>query len=508
MKLTLLSPGDHDAPPIGYGDTVFDDLGLHRVIDIAGGGDDFVTGAMRSTILHAVADPTVIAHRHAVLTDCCTHPDLTREVYAIATTASTVRRWPSRAGRRAGGTLVLAAAPFAAQLELLRRLRTLLHHHASGLSATGWTELVATTARFDDAYLDAVCTQLTTLQLEHGIEFDASLGIGNTMTDIVLREPPRTRRVRRGFPRTADVFEAIVDGDSNNDPVTALKDRALQALADVVSGAADELHHFFTRLREQIAFYLGCLTLRDHLDRAAVPYCLPHPHPPGAPLLRCRGLRDITLTLTTPPAGSATTPVTGNDLDADGRTLLVITGANNGGKSTFLRSLGAAQVMMQSGLFVLADRFAADLRDSVFTHFVDDEDRTLSHGKLVAELVRMNTVVDRIGRHGLLLCNEAFASTAARDATAITEPLLRAFTEAGTKVVTVTHLYDYAHARHARAYPGDLFLHAERTPEGHRTHRIVAGAPSPGGHADDLFAHVFGQPPGEFTPRGADCSAP
>ena len=46
--------------------------------------------------------------------------------------------------------------------------------------------------------------------------------------------------------------------------------------------------------------------------------------------------------------------MTGNDIDADGKSLIVVTGANEGGKSTFLRSVGTAQLMMQAGMFVTA----------------------------------------------------------------------------------------------------------------------------------------------------------
>ncbi|MBF5002212.1 DNA mismatch repair protein, partial [Nocardia sp. BSTN01] len=407
---------------------------------------------------------------------------LVRAVHDLAAAATSVRRWTSTAGRRANGTLVLALPPFTEQLELLRGLRTLLERDGDRVTATGWTDLIATTTQFDDTYLQAVRDELSVLRFDHGVEFDAGLGTANKITDVVVHRPPPARRTRFGTSRGASVFDAIADGDATSDPVMQLKDHALAELADVVAAAADELHAFFLRLRDETAFYLGCLILRDHLDRTAIPYCLPRPHPSGTTRLHCRGLRDITLAL-----GPAPATVAGSDLAADGRSLLIVTGANNGGKSTFLRSIGAAQLMMQAGMFVLAEEFAADVRDGVFTHVVGDEDHTLSYGKLADELVRMNAVVDRIGPHGMLLCNEAFASTGERDAGRIAGPLLRALTEAGVKVVFVTHLHDYARTRHADAHPGDLFLRAERRADGTRTHRIVPGPPEPGGHGYDLW---------------------
>jgi hypothetical protein len=81
------------------------------------------------------------------------------------------------------------------------------------------------------------------------------------------------------------------------------------------------------------------------------------------PMLSARGIYDVCLTLTMD--GS----VVGNDVAGDQKALVMITGANRGGKSTLLRSLGLAQLMMQCGMFVPAESFvpmspAASLRTS------------------------------------------------------------------------------------------------------------------------------------------------
>lgn len=60
--------------------------------------------------------------------------------------------------------------------------------------------------------------------------------------------------------------------------------------------------------------------------------------------------------------------VVGNDVDADGKALIIVTGAIQGGKSTFLRSLGLAPLLMQCGLFVAADAFCSSLCDRLFMH--------------------------------------------------------------------------------------------------------------------------------------------
>jgi DNA mismatch repair ATPase MutS len=59
----------------------------------------------------------------------------------------------------------------------------------------------------------------------------------------------------------------------------------------------------------------------------------------------------------------------GNDVAGNGKSLTIVTGANQGGKTTFLRSLGLAQLMTQCGMFAPASHLSIDIVDGVFTHF-------------------------------------------------------------------------------------------------------------------------------------------
>jgi DNA mismatch repair ATPase MutS len=68
-----------------------------------------------------------------------------------------------------------------------------------------------------------------------------------------------------------------------------------------------------------------------------------------------------------------------NTVDADNTSLLMITGANQGGK--FMRGIGLAQLMMQSGMFVGAEIFTAELCTGLFTHYNRKEDAAMQKGK-------------------------------------------------------------------------------------------------------------------------------
>ena len=79
-------------------------------------------------------------------------------------------------------------------------------------------------------------------------------------------------------------------------------------------------------------------------------------------------------------------------MQGDGKSLVIITGANSGGKSTFLRSVGVAQLMMQCGMFVTAQPYQANVTCGIFTHFIRDEDTDMTSGRLDEELRRMSVI--------------------------------------------------------------------------------------------------------------------
>lgn len=493
MRVALLQPPDVAVSIARAEQRTLDDLGFETLcsamaVDGQGDTDAVVADAVRAILPASVVDPAVIRYRHAVLADCCAHPDAVRELYEIATEATQVRRWRVGPRHRPNGKLLLALEPLNELIGCLRRLRTACEGHVGAFESAGFADLFTVVAReLDDEYLDSVSRQLAAMDFEHGLHFSAGLAAGNRIAEVRLHAPIRPQRRWFGLDRRPErAFESIDDPEAESNPVVQLSNPALTIIADVVSDAADHVQDFFAQLRTQLAFYLGCVALHRRMGAAGIPVCLPVVHRSG---VRCTGLRDIGLCL------SRQGPVVGNDLDASERDLIMITGANNGGKSTLLRALGLAQLMMQAGMFVAADTFEAPIRAGVFTHFAADEDRTLSHGKLVEELARMSALIDRMSPGSLLLCNESFASTGARDAARIAAPLLDALNTGGVAVAFVTHLTEFACARYDAAHPGELFLRAERLPDGTRTFRLVPGAPEHGSHAEDIFRRVFGRAP-------------
>jgi DNA mismatch repair ATPase MutS len=184
--------------------------------------------------------------------------------------------------------------------------------------------------------------------------------------------------------------------------------------------------------------------------------------------------------------------VIGNDVAADHKTLVMITGANRGGKSTFLRSIGLAQLMMQCGMFVPGASFRASVCHGVFTHFKREEDASMRSGKLDEELKRMSGIVDQMRPYSMVLCNESFASTNEREGSGIARQIVRALTEREVKVFYVTHMFDLAEGFYRLNMDAALFLRAERMGDGRRTFKLVTAEPLPTSYGEDLYHLIFG----------------
>ena len=314
----------------------------------------------------------------------------------------------------------------------------------------------------------------------------ARLGDGNVGTGYVLRRPHRLRlRERILGDRTGYEFSIDPRDEGGTQALGELRARGIALAAVALGRSADHIKSFFEMLRFELGFYLACLNLHDLLDRQGQSRCFPDPIGAGVTDLTARGLYDPCLCI----AGVA--PVVASDVDLAGKSLLVITGANRGGKSTFLRALGLAQLMMQSGMFVAADAFRANLVTGVFTHYRREEDATMTRGKFDEELSRASAVVDSVGPGALVLFNESFASTNEREGAEIAGQLVHALLDSGVKVAYVTHMYELAHSLWAEGRADAEFLRAERLPDGRRTFRLVEGEPLPTSHGVDLYRRIF-----------------
>lgn len=478
------------------------DLELNTLMGAMAGGDPLLFDVVKNVILTSLTDPDTIVYRQRALADCLEQPSIVRRMYAIAVEAIESERKIYSSLFRDSPDTILSRSVRVLDLLVgsLKQLRQLADDHASKFYSEAFARFFAMLAdELDDEYLATIDEHLKELRLRRGVLMSAGLGKGNKGARHVLHRLPEQSWLERITDRDRPGYSfQIADRDENGfRALTRLQGRGINLVANALAQSTDHVLSFFTMLRAELAFYVGCVNLHERLVEKSEPACFPDPMPAGRPILSSRGLYDVCLTLHLKPR------VVGNDVNADNKSLVVITGANQGGKSTFLRSVGLAQLMMQSGMFVPAESFRANVSGGIFTHFKREEDAGMKSGKLDEELGRMSDIADEITPNCILLCNESFAATNEREGSEIARQVVSALIEANVKILFVTHLYDLAHGFYRQGLDTAFFLRAERQRDGGRTYRLVEGEPLPTSYGEDSYRRIFGAAP-DAVPAAPD----
>jgi hypothetical protein len=473
------------------------DLGLGPILDAMANGDDGVFVVSRKVLLSGVTgDLDTIGYRQAILQDCLDHADAVRELYATAVEANEKRKgsYLGMLARYPDSVLRDALDTMETLLVFMKRLRTIGDRYGHKFTAEGWVKFFAMLKHdLDEQYFESVQSHLRVLRFRDGELISAEIGTANKGIRYLLhRTPLRKWRLRdwwRGLftkqPPDVFRFELAPRDEAGAQALQGLRNRGIALAANVLGQAADHVRDFFSMLRAELAFYIGCVNLRERLVRKGQPICIPAPASAGERLFSYEGLYDVALALT------VDRKVVGNDADADGKSLVVITGPNSGGKSTFLRSVGLGFLMMQCGMFVAATSFHASLCDGLQTHFKREEDAAMDSGKFDEELSRMSDIVEHVGEDSVALFNEAFAATNEREGSEIARQVMTALFDSGVRVLCVTHMYELARGFFEQDCGRGLFLCAGRQTDGVRTFKLTPGAPLATSYGEDLYETIF-----------------
>lgn len=475
------------------GPSLVQDLELDTLLRAMAGDDEFVWAVAQQTILKGFDnDLDTVLYRQAVLSDCLRNPIVVRGLYDLMTgIGEEVRRqWWSTSSEHPGSMLYGSVDLMETSLRVLRKLRIVAEESTVGFESEGFKLLFAMVkAELNEEYLDQIKSHLQELKFRRGALLSAELGENNEGTRYMLRKPhgkePNWLDRLLGKGPLSYTFRLDPRDETGGRIVSDMRNRGIARVARALAQSADHVLGFFKTLRAELAFYVGCLNLHQQLSSIGVPTCLPIPRQTGQRGYQLQGLSDVCLALTMKQR------VVGNSANAEGKHLVIITGANQGGKSTFLRSVGLAQLMMQCGMFVSAESFSAGLTPALFTHYKREEDATMKSGKFDEELARMSDIVEHLVPDSLLLFNESFAATNDREGSDIATQIVRALLEKRMQVLYVTHLYEFARGFFEGADKGALFLRAERKEDGSRTFRLIEGKPLQTSYGEDLYREVF-----------------
>ena len=186
---------------------------------------------------------------------------------------------------------------------------------------------------------------------------------------------------------------------------------------------------------QEIQFYLGYLDATGSVRRAGLPFTIPE-IVTGESDVAIEKSFDIVLAADLVKE-ERTVVLNGFNLKAPER-LIVVTGPNQGGKTTFARLFGQVHYLASIGLDVPGEVSRLSLPDQIFTHFEREESLETLRGKLEDELIRVHYIIQRATDESIVILNETFNSTTLDDSLLLGKHIVEQLGAIGARGVYVT----------------------------------------------------------------------
>ena len=200
------------------------------------------------------------------------------------------------------------------------------------------------------------------------------------------------------------------------------------------SGFVDETLEAFDR---EIQFYISYLDFISGLKLKGLPFCYPAITEAKKEICVREGF-DLALAHV---LRFSDKPVVLNDFHInDPERIIVVTGPNQGGKTTFARMVGQLHYLASLGLPVPAREAKLFLCDRILTHFGGKERVEDLRGKLEDELLRIRTSLSRATGRSMFILNEIFNSTSLEDSLFLSKAIMERLIELDALGVWVTFL--------------------------------------------------------------------
>jgi hypothetical protein len=466
----------------------FGDLRLDQVVaHLAGNPDRFHLAPLYRAL---VTDPAVLRLRQDLFDDLM-HPEVREALDAFSTEMETVhQRLRAAANLRAVAQAnrwhLNAAASYCHALHNLQpvlakpdrcpALGRIGDHLHQLLESAGFRVFEQTTARIEDELDEihyAVFLQGDRVTVgAYDDEPDYGAFVVDLFSrfrqdqhhpgDLYRRDDPYRRRIDEAGGDT--VRERIVD------LVAELHPAVFEQMARFRTEHPDFLDPTVSLFYREIQFYLRYHDLIETLASRGL--TTTRPDLSTEPGLEAHGIYDLALALKNESKDTTAIGaghIVGNDISlSPTERRVVITGPNQGGKTTLSRTIGQLHHLAGIGCPVPGTQVAVQPPDQILSHF---ERQELGHltGKLEDDLLRIRTILTRATSRSLVVLNEIFASTTTADAVELATGVLERLAASGGLYVCVTFLDEIA------ALPDTVTLVAQVDPAdvSVRTYRIV-----------------------------------
>jgi DNA mismatch repair protein MutS len=430
----------------------FADLNLDQVLEsMIVGREDYDLKPFFYASLHDVA---AVRYRHGVLRDLEKNA-VSESVGAFAQKMRRMREHLASAEKLrytyqkeswfldAVETYCEAVSALAQELSVLdvtsRGLQSFREYLADYTAADAFTSLAAETHKLkDDLAMVRYCVHIRGDRVDvskYEGEADYSVDVEGTFAKFKQGSVKDYRIKLPDWPDMNHVEARILD------LVARLYPDVFLALDEYRVRHHDYLDRTIAAFDREVQFYLSYLEYIERFKAAGLPFCYPHVATRSKEVFAYDAF-DLALAHRLVPGNS---PVVVNDfhLKAPER-ILVVTGPNQGGKTTFARMFGQLHHLASLGYPVPGRKAQLSLPDRVFTHFEKEEDLATLSGKLEDELIRVHDILLQATSKSVLIMNESFTSTTLRDALSLGTEVMKQIIELDSLSVCVTFVDELA----------------------------------------------------------------
>lgn len=219
--------------------------------------------------------------------------------------------------------------------------------------------------------------------------------------------------------------------------VSKLYPETFKKLDDFFYNYQDIINETFFTFANEAEFYISYIEYANDIKNSYLSFCYPV-FSTDQKSITIKDGYDMALAYT---LSKKEAQVVSNDyIFEEDKRILVVSGANQGGKSTYARAFGQINYLAKLGLFVCAKEAKIYFYDKIFTHFEKEEQLDNLHSKLQEDLLRAHSITSNATSKSIVILNEIFSSTSLKDALFLSSEIMKTIDKKDLFCIWVTFI--------------------------------------------------------------------